>query len=231
MTGRILFSIFIHPMSPERKQLIRSLFDEYIEMYSSRDDRLTTRFSDNFSGYAGSSNVLVKDRSEWVKVTRQDFAQIPDRINIEMLDLSIQEIGDNCALVTAFFHIHLPLPDNFLSNETARLVLVFQLEGDEWKIAHSGISIPYRKASDGEVYPLKSMQQRNRELEEIIQERTHALKLANQKLEVLSNTDGLTGIANRRYFDRILAQEWNRARRANRSISLLLIDVDHFKHY
>ncbi len=46
-------------MASERQQLIRALFEEYIEMYASRDDRLTARFSDNFSGYAVSSDQLV----------------------------------------------------------------------------------------------------------------------------------------------------------------------------
>ena len=62
-------------MSPERQRLIRLLFDEYIEMYAARDARLVTRFSENFSGFAGSSDQLVKSRSEWVDVTLQDFAQ------------------------------------------------------------------------------------------------------------------------------------------------------------
>ena len=218
-------------MLTERQQLIKSLFDEYIEMYASRDDRLTTRFSKNFSGYAGSSAVLVKNTEEWIEITRQDFEQIKDKLGIEMLDLSMQEVGDNCAIVTAFFHIHLPLPDKFLSHETARLVLVFNLEGEEWKIVHSGISIPYRQADEGEIYPLKSLQTRNRELEKIVRDRTQALKNANEELEKLSNTDGLTCIANRRHFDRMLSNEWNRAKRSNQAISLLMVDVDHFKHY
>ncbi|MEA5097374.1 MAG: diguanylate cyclase [Burkholderiaceae bacterium] len=218
-------------MRPERQRLIRALFDEYIEMYAARDDRLTTRFSENFSGYAGSSPVLVKDVAEWIDVTRQDFAQIPERLGIEILDLSMQEIGEQCAIVTAFFHIHLPLPDKFLADETARLVLVFQLEGKDWKIVHSGISIPYRQAAKGEIYPLKSLHTRNRELEALVAERTRELQTANQKLEALSYTDGLTGIANRRYFDSQLAREWNRAKRASHPLSLLLIDIDHFKEY
>lgn len=218
-------------MNTERQRVIRALFDEYIEMYASRDDRLTTRFSENFSGYAGSSDVLVKDREEWIRITRQDFAQVPERLGIEMLDLSMQGIGDHCAIVTAFFHIHLPFADKFLSKETARLVLVFQEEGDEWKIVHSGISIPYLQAYDDEVYPLKSLHARNRELEGMIEERTQELKQANQKLKELSNTDALTGIANRRYFDHMLVQEWNRTKRSKHPISLLMIDVDYFKSF
>ena len=54
---------------PDRQRQIRSLFEEYIEMYASRDDRLTTHFSDNFSGYAGSGDVLVKNRDEWPSFT------------------------------------------------------------------------------------------------------------------------------------------------------------------
>ena len=130
-------------MRPERQHLIRSLFDEYIEMYAARDDRLTARFSENFSGYTGGGDFLVKDRDEWVKITRQDFAQVTGRIRIEMLDLSMQDISDDVVVVTAFFHIHLPIPDHILSRETARLVLIFRLESEDWKIVHSGISIPY----------------------------------------------------------------------------------------
>jgi diguanylate cyclase (GGDEF)-like protein len=44
-------------------------------------------------------------------------------------------------------------------------------------------------------------------------------------------TDGLTGIANRRAFDGLLEREWMRTRRTGESISLLLVDVDHFKRY
>ena len=58
----------------ERQNKIRSLFDQYIKMDAARDDRLTTRFSDNFSGYTGGGDFLVTDRAEWVRITRQDFA-------------------------------------------------------------------------------------------------------------------------------------------------------------
>ena len=61
--------------------------------------------------------------------------------------------------------------------------------------------------------------------------RTADLEQANARLSELSMTDGLTGIANRRQFDEALDAEWKRARREGRAVSLLMIDVDHFKHY
>ncbi|WP_027552360.1 sensor domain-containing diguanylate cyclase [Bradyrhizobium sp. Cp5.3] len=51
------------------------------------------------------------------------------------------------------------------------------------------------------------------------------------KLASLAATDGLTGLANRRAFDERLAEEWARARRDGTQLSLLLIDVDHFKTF
>ena len=218
-------------MRPEREQIIRALFDRYIEMYASRNDDLTKHFSENFSGFAGGGDVLVKDRQEWIAVTRHDFAQVPGRIRIEMLDLCLQDISEDVVITTAFFHIQLPFEEAILSQETARLVLVFRREEDDWKIVSSTISIPYRLVQDGEVYPLRNLYTRNLELEKLVVERTRALEESNCRLEVMSNTDSLTGIANRRSFDSTLTQEWNRALRAGRPLALIMLDVDHFKHY
>lgn len=212
-----------------RQQLIRSLLDEYIEMYATRDERLVARFGRNFSGYTGGGDFLVKDLAEWQKITRQDFAQVPGRLRIEMLDVSLQDLCAEVVVATAFFHIHLPVPDQILARETARLVLIFRLEDGDWKIAHSGISIPYALVQSGEVYPLKRLHERNSQLETLVEERTRELEEANAKLQRLSNTDGLTGIANRRSFDRILQQEWQRAQRSASPLALIMLDVDYFK--
>lgn len=53
----------------------------------------------------------------------------------------------------------------------------------------------------------------------------------NRKLEAWSNQDGLTGIANRRLFDQTMAAEWARGKRSGAPLSLLMLDVDHFKGY
>lgn len=49
-------------------------------------------------------------------------------------------------------------------------------------------------------------------------------------LEKLSVTDQLTGLSNRRYFDDHLAIERKRAKRHNKTLSLIMIDIDHFKN-
>ena len=57
------------------------------------------------------------------------------------------------------------------------------------------------------------------------------LDALNAELARLSDTDALTGLANRRQFDRRLAEEWSRAHRHGMPLSLLIFDVDHFKRF
>ena len=65
-----------------------------------------------------------------------------------------------------------------------------------------------------------------------------ALRLSQQQLldtnlvlQRLMNSDGLTGLSNRRHFDEYLELEWRRALREQAQLSLLMIDVDYFKSY
>lgn len=60
-------------------------------------------------------------------------------------------------------------------------------------------------------------------------EAEQALKLAHDELSSIAATDGLTNLANRRRFDAAYDQEWRRAARERQALSLMLIDVDHFK--
>lgn len=54
-------------------------------------------------------------------------------------------------------------------------------------------------------------------------------KRAEMALKELATKDGLTGLSNRRSFDQMLMAEWSRAQRTQQPLSLLFLDVDHFK--
>jgi diguanylate cyclase (GGDEF)-like protein/PAS domain S-box-containing protein len=58
-----------------------------------------------------------------------------------------------------------------------------------------------------------------------------ALRASAEQLKTLSETDGLTGIVNRRAFDEAFVREAARCARNNTPLSLLLVDIDHFKAY
>lgn len=55
------------------------------------------------------------------------------------------------------------------------------------------------------------------------------LQIMNKELERLSLTDPLTGIANRRYFDKRFNEEVQRAKRSESLIGVMMLDIDHFK--
>ena len=58
-----------------------------------------------------------------------------------------------------------------------------------------------------------------------------ALVEANKKLKARSITDSLTGLANRRHFDKMLKNEWARFKRTRKPFSLIMLDIDFFKNY
>ena len=59
--------------------------------------------------------------------------------------------------------------------------------------------------------------------------REEELRVANQHLDALANRDGLTGLANRRGFDRALERAWQNAGEHREPLALLMMDIDHFK--
>ncbi len=69
----------------------------------------------------------------------------------------------------------------------------------------------------------------NEDLDRKVRERTEELQLANQRLQEVSITDGLTKLYNRRHFDELYTREYVRAFREQSSLCVLMIDVDFFK--
>lgn len=65
----------------------------------------------------------------------------------------------------------------------------------------------------------------------LIQESQQQLQLMNEKLQEIANLDGLTGVANRRYFSERFDTEWKRARRNLLPISVIMVDIDFFKKF
>ncbi|UTW06636.1 GGDEF domain-containing protein [Pseudomonas benzenivorans] len=105
---------------------------------------------------------------------------------------------------------------------------------DELSLLEAGVNNLQGKLSD------YLQQQRRDELDlaahrdrlaELVEERTAELRQANSRLEELSRSDPLTGLANRRHFDEMKEIELRRATRLNQPLSVLMCDIDCFKLY
>lgn len=66
-------------------------------------------------------------------------------------------------------------------------------------------------------------------LEQEVKERTRELEIANAKLDIISRTDELTGLPNRRDMNRTIRNEIGRSERSKKQFCFIFIDIDHFK--
>ncbi len=122
---------------------------------------------------------------------------------------------------------------------------------DDWALAESSLNVPLMNGArsvrasyrairkDGRVVWMETSGERTADgtivtvTRDVTERKLFEISLeqANAKLEVFSNQDALTGLANRRRFDDTLQRELRRARRDGEALALLLIDADHFKAY
>jgi len=117
------------------------------------------------------------------------------------------------------------LADRLARHRQPQAEVLRVLPGDRWR------RITERRLADGRTVSysidVTELVRRERELQRV----NAQLDASNARLEAITATDALTGIANRRLFDRRLAEETTRARRHGLPLALLMIDVDHFKRY
>jgi len=81
------------------------------------------------------------------------------------------------------------------------------------------------------VTKVREGRQRLEEARDQLAQTNEGLRAANRTLETLAITDGLTGLYNHRHFQDTIDKEIRRCDRENRLLSVLLIDIDHFKQY
>lgn len=172
-------------------------------------------------------------------ILRIGITPIPAETGSKGIDLFLSERPDLILL-----DVIMPDLDGF---EVARQIRQLEAPGDWTPIIFlsslgNDKDIERGIAAGGDDYLLKPISEvvlaaKIRAMQRILQMRqsllvlTRKLDTANQELTRLTSLDGLTGIANRRHFDEVLAREWRRAMRQGDELSVLMCDIDFFKHF
>ncbi len=124
---------------------------------------------------------------------------------------------------------------NALGVSAEPVVLNFEVVAPWWHsrmwLMLGGIALLALGTSGALALRSRLLKRRNRQLEALVRERTEALSAANRQLTLQANSDGLTGLLNRRRFDVDWPQALADAAHHGRPVALLLIDLDHFKRY
>ena len=111
----------------------------------------------------------------------------------------------------------------------ADLARGIEVGGDDYLM--KPISAVVLKAKIDAMHRLVKMQRALVDVTHKINVANKELNGANRELQRLSTTDGLTGIANRRLFDELSIREWRRCERMHKPMSLVMVDIDHFKQF
>lgn len=163
----------------------------------------------------------------------------PNKVDLILMDINMPGLSgvEVCRQIKAIGHLRdIPIVMVTAEDTDAGLQLAFEAGAVDYiKKPVSEVELVVRV---GSVLKLKHEMDERISREKELLNITSLLEESNQKLQQvnvilnrLSRIDGLTGIANRRHFDDLFCQEWKRAGRLSKPISLLLVDIDFFKNF
>jgi len=200
--------------------------------------------------YKGSSSTVVKRRDELmgfvVGVYRISDIFSSSALSRELQGIEIKLVDETLVSSQDVLHInHSGTQFEFYKNMTYRKELP-EILGRKWSLIAAPSSNYFSARRD--MLPLavfvsfvmftiyiavyiRLISKRAALAQRLVDKKTHELNEANKNLELLSRSDGLTGIANRRFMDEFIEREWLRAIRNESSIAFIIIDIDFFKLY
>lgn len=159
-------------------------------------------------------------------------SKTPPKIDLILLDVAMPDIDgiEACQFIKKFDPFF-DVPIVMISGMEEEKVVELALEAGAIEFIHKPVRKLELIARVRALLRLKKEIDARKINEKKITELARKLTRQNELLKKLSATDSLTGIANRRSFFSHLKEEWKRSVRNRLFVSILMIDVDHFKHF
>lgn len=170
---------------------------------------------------------------------RSSDEAIFERVKVGFAMLLLNAMIKSLALMTLFyiaFRKHLEVPLNALMHQISNLktekksfIDVKWKRVNELSILQNRFNALLKHIYAEEERRIEMVQNQNKQLEALVQERTHELEILNRELQNLATTDALTQIANRSSLDEVLKHSIAENERYQRPFSVVMIDIDFFK--
>ena len=179
------------------KEELSKAFHDYMEAYFGQRNEPGTlsMFDARVTCFGTGPDEKAADARSTMNLYRRDFQQAPNPIEVEYLFTQVVPINDDAGLVIAEINITGLIMDQPFVMNGIRLTVLFTRVDQHWRLIHKHISLPTQVHETGEAYPLKEIEERNRLLEKMVQEKTIELKEKNRKLELaLSRIRTLSGL-------------------------------------
>lgn len=170
---------------------------------------------------------------------RSSDEAIFERVKVGFAMLLLNAMIKSLALMTLFyiaFRKHLEVPLDALMHQISNLktekksfIDVKWKRVNELSILQNRFNALLKHIYAEEDRRIEMVQNQNKQLEALVQERTYELEILNRELQNLATTDALTQIANRSSLDEVLKQSIAENERYQRPFSVVMIDIDFFK--
>jgi len=213
-------------------EAIEQALQRYLDTYFTQRDLAGTLalFSPTITGFGTGRDETATTLSAVEQLYRRDIEQAPNPVAYcFQKPPQVQILAVHLGLVSAELDLKTTVLAQTLALNHLRLTLIFTRHGSDWLIEYKHLSLPTQAHGEDEAYPVKELEARNQVLERLVKKKTQELQDALSELARLAATDKLTGLSNRLKIDEYLDAAIQRAQDTDSPLSLILLDLDHFK--
>ncbi len=221
------------PTTPQRET---AKFIEAFERYFTEGmvhrnlDAITDMLSSEFYAFGTGGDETITSKEQGVELFRRDFLAAPNPLDYTLHYQKIRVLDKNTALIMAELDLKTQIMEQEIRLNNLRLTLILHDEAGTVKVAGHHISFPTVVHDEDEPYPLKELEERAHVLQRMVEERTKTLEEAYLEMAEMIHKDGLTGLASRYSLEQCLEAEHQRYLRFSRPYSVIVLDLDDFKH-
>ncbi|MBD3894509.1 diguanylate cyclase [Halomonas sp. ML-15] len=218
-------------MPSQQEQALLDASEHYFEVFFVQRDATgaAALATDAITGFGTGVDESVYDIDYALYLYQRDIEAMPSPVHYTLKQRKAIPLSDSLGLVMGECDWHLTIHQQSVTMRQVRFTLLMRWLDGGWKVEHKHLSQPSPAHGDDEPYPLKQLEERAVVLERLVKQRTQELESAHRQLHQMAITDPLTGLFNRIKTDEVLEEELVRQTRTPLPLSLILIDIDHFK--